>query len=67
MLYLADFLEPGRGFDPVLRAALRARMPSALDTVLRRVVAARLGWLLETGRAIRPESLAFWNSLVRST
>ncbi len=65
LLYLADFLEPGRGFDPVLRAALRARMPSALDEVLQRVVAARLGWLLETGRAIQPESLAFWNSLVR--
>jgi HD superfamily phosphohydrolase YqeK len=64
LLYLADFLEPGRGFDPVLRAALRARMPAALHEVLRQVVAARLGWLLETGRAIRPESLDFWNSLV---
>ncbi len=67
LLYVADFLEPGRGFDPVLRAALRARMPAATDEVLRRVVAARLDWLLETGRAIQPESLAFWNSLVRPT
>ncbi len=66
LLYLADFLEPGRGFEPVLRAALRARMPAALEDVLNRVVAARLGWLLETGRAIQPESLEFWNSLVRA-
>lgn len=66
LLYLADFLEPGRGFDPVLRAALRARMPAALDEVLRRVVSARLAYLLETGHALHPESLEFWNELVRS-
>lgn len=60
-LYLADFLEPGRGFLPAWRASLRARMPGAMAPVLRDVVAARLRHLLERGHPIRPETLAFWN------
>lgn len=63
-LYLADFLEPGRTFEPVWRASLRARLPEALDAVLIEVAAARLGHLIRAGRAIRPETFAFWNSLV---
>lgn len=63
-LYLADFLEPGRTFEPVWRASLRARLPEALDAVLIEVAAARLGYLIRTRRAIRPETFAFWNSLV---
>lgn len=62
-LYLADFLEPGRNFEPVWRASLRARMPAALTPVLRDVVAARLEHLLERHYMIRQESLAFWNKL----
>lgn len=65
-LYLADFLEPGRSFEPAWRAALRARMPRAFDAVLTEVVAARLGHLLATGRPIRPESAAFWNAIAGS-
>lgn len=62
-LYLADFLEPGRTFLPVWRASLRARMPGAAPAVLRDVAAARLRHLLERGHPIRPETLAFWNTL----
>ncbi|HEX7119037.1 MAG TPA: HD domain-containing protein [Longimicrobiales bacterium] len=62
-LYLADFLEPGRAFEPAWRAALRARMPEAFDAVLREVVAARIAHLLRAGHPIRPESLAFWNDV----
>lgn len=62
-LYAADFLEPGRTFDPLLRAALRARMPTALPQVVPEIVRRRLVHLLRTGRRIRPETLAFWNAL----
>lgn len=65
-LYLADFLEPGRTLRPAWRAALRARMPHALDAVLREVAAARIGHALRSRRPIRPETAAFWNALVRS-
>lgn len=63
-LYLADYLEPGRSFDPAGRASLRARMPAAMDDVLREVAAARIEHLVRSGRRIRPETLGFWNSLV---
>ncbi len=62
-VYLADFLEPGRTFEPALRASLRARMPAGFDVVLREVVAARIEHLLRTGRPIRPETTAFWNAI----
>lgn len=62
-LYLADFLEPGRSFSPAWRAALRARMPGALDDVLRAVVRARIEHVLAAGSTMRAETLAFWNAL----
>ncbi len=64
-LYCADFLEPGRTFEPVLRAALRARMPDALDDVTRRIVAARVVHLVTAGQMVRPETMGFWNTLAR--
>lgn len=63
-LYLADFLEPGRGFDPLHRTALRARMPAALDDVLQEVAASRMHHVIESRRLLRPESVAFWNAIV---
>lgn len=63
-LYLADFLEPGRDFAVGWRAGLRARMPHDLDGVLVEVVAARIAHLVEARRPIRPETAAFWSSLV---
>lgn len=63
-LYLADYLEPGRTFDPAGGAALRARMPEAMDEVLREVASARVAHLVRARRSIRPETLRFWNSLV---
>jgi HD superfamily phosphohydrolase YqeK len=62
-LYLADFLEPGRDFEPDWRAALRARMPEARDDVLREVVFARIRHVMNTARELRPETVEFWNSL----
>ncbi len=63
-LYLADFLEPGRGFDPSHCASLRARMPAALDDVLLEVAASRMHHVIGSRRMLRPESVAFWNALV---
>lgn len=62
-LYLADFLEPGRTFDPISRAAWRARMPHDMTNVLREVVAARLRHMINAHRPVRNETLAFWNQV----
>jgi HD superfamily phosphohydrolase YqeK len=63
-LYLADFLEPGRKFDPVGRAAQRARMPADLNGVLREVARTRIVHLFDSGSPIRLETAGFWNSIV---
>ncbi len=60
-LYLADFLEPGRTFEPLRRAVLRARMPHSMDAVLRSVVGARLRHIVRAGHALSRESVDFWN------
>lgn len=65
-LFLADFLEPGRDFSREWRAELRERMPHELDAVLREVLSARIRHLLEERRPIRPETAAFWSTLVGS-
>lgn len=60
-LFIADYIEPGRRYDPDGLAALRARMPEARDEVLLTVLRARLDRLLREGRPMRPETVAFWN------
>jgi HD superfamily phosphohydrolase YqeK len=60
-LYLADFLEPGRGALAAWRTELRSRMPAARDEVLVEVVAARIRHQLEKRQPIRPETAAFWS------
>lgn len=57
-LYLADFLEPGRRYEPEWTAALRARMPHDFDGVLREVVRARVGHVEESGSVLHPETRA---------
>ena len=61
-LFLADFLEPGRTFDPVGRAVLRARMPNDEPDVLRTVLRSRMAHLISSDKKIRRETVAFWNS-----
>jgi HD superfamily phosphohydrolase YqeK len=72
MLYLADFLEPGRDFDlnglnglngPDGRRALAARVPAERDAVLREVARWRIEWVLRSGWPLLPETVAFWNAL----
>lgn len=66
MLYLADFLEPGRARhkDLVDRADLAHQVPAERDTVLREVARRRIGWVLRSGWPLVPETVAFWNELV---
>ena len=64
MLYLADYLEPGRPFDRELRAALAARVPAERDMVLRDVAARRIARTLEGRWPLPRETVDFWNALV---
>ncbi|MFI5311050.1 MAG: hypothetical protein ACHQQ3_07440 [Gemmatimonadales bacterium] len=62
-LFMADFLEPGRGFMQADRAFLASLLPSDFDGVFRQVVRMRLEWTLREGKALFPESVALWNSV----
>lgn len=64
MLYLADFLDPGRDFDQAERRALAARVPGERDAILREVARRRIAWVLRSGWPLPPETVAFWNGLV---
>ncbi len=63
MLYLADFLEPGRRHDRAELDALAARVAAEPAAVLAAVAARRLARLVHEGRPIRKETWEFWNSL----
>ena len=63
MLYLADFLEPGRDFDPDGRRALAERVPTEPDAVLREVARRRIEWVLRSGWPLLPETVDFWNAI----
>lgn len=63
MLYLADYLDPGRPDDARERHALARQVPRERDRVLREVAARRIGWALRAGRPLHPLTVAFWNSL----
>lgn len=62
-LFIADFLEPGRTFDPLVRATLRARMPAAMNAVVPAVLRARIIHLLRAGHSVRSETMGFWNAV----
>ena len=64
MLYLADYLEPGRAIDPGERADLAARVPGARDAVLCEVARQRINRAVTSGWALPAETVAFWNDLV---
>jgi 2-amino-4-hydroxy-6-hydroxymethyldihydropteridine diphosphokinase len=63
MLYLADFLDPGRRFDADQRQAWAARVPADPATVLREVARARIERGLRKGWPLLPETVGFWNGL----
>lgn len=62
-LYMADFLEPGRGFMQTDRRFLAERVPEAFDEVFRQVVRVRIEWALREGKGLAPETIALWNAV----
>ncbi len=64
ILYLADYLEPGRRFRQAERRAMAERVPAETVTVLREVAAERLRWLVDSGWTLPSETVGFWNGLV---
>ena len=65
-LFMADFLEPGRGFMRQDRAFLASQLPRDFDGVFRQVVQLRLEWTLREGNPLFPETAALWNSVCGS-
>jgi len=61
MLYLADFLEPGRGTNDLTEMA--QRVPEEKDAVLQEVARRRIEWVLRSGWRLPAETVAFWNKL----
>ena len=64
MLYLADYLEPGRPFDPELRRSLAARVPDERDAILKQVAARRIGRMIDGRWPLPRATVDFWNALV---
>jgi HD superfamily phosphohydrolase YqeK len=63
MLYLADFLEPGRKSRRKQRAQLARRVPRDRDGVLCQILAHQIRTRLRQERPIDPRTIEFWNSL----
>ncbi|UCD23956.1 MAG: HD domain-containing protein [Gemmatimonadota bacterium] len=64
ILYLADFLEPGRSFHSPDHDSLILRVPNDVDAVLRDVAKERVSGTIALGKPLLPEVVGFWNSLV---
>lgn len=62
-LYMADFLEPGRGFAKRDRAFLAHQVPHDFDGVFRQVLRARLEHALREGFTLFPETVGLWNEV----
>jgi len=62
MLYLADYLEPGRD-DDTDRERLSRWVPTQRDAVLREVVRRRIDWVLRSGWPLPQATVDFWNQL----
>src|SRR5207302_9833885 len=62
MLYLADYLEPGRPFDQELRRSLAARVPEERDAILKQVAARRIARVIEGRWPLPRETVDFWNA-----
>jgi HD superfamily phosphohydrolase YqeK len=64
MIYLADYLEPGREFERAERALLAARVPLERDAVLVEVARRRITRALSRGWPLPREAVEFWNDVV---
>jgi HD superfamily phosphohydrolase YqeK len=60
MLFMADFLEPGRSYHDANLADLSARVPRDPERAMREVVERRVLWARAAGKSLRPETEALW-------
>ena len=65
MLYLADYLEPGRRRNAKQRAYLAERVPRQRDRVLRKIVAYEIRRRVRARQPVPTVTVEFWNSLTR--
>ncbi len=63
ILFMADYLEPGRAFDREWRAEIASHAPDDLDGAFREVVRHRLTKRIESGERLHPETAALWESV----
>lgn len=63
VLYCADYLEPGRNFEPEARTELARRFPRDPTGVLRDIARARVSRLVNSGWPLPDPTVRFWNSL----
>jgi HD superfamily phosphohydrolase YqeK len=63
MLYLADFLEPGRRHPDPRRAAQARRAGREPGAMLREIARERIGYGLSKNWPLLAETVAFWNAL----
>lgn len=63
MLYMADYLEPGRRHQPPEIAGLAERVPSDPTRALCTVARMRVTYQVNRGHALLPETVRFWNAL----
>ena len=64
VLFLADYLEPGREFHTEAHDVFSERVPTEIDAVLQSVAAERLSGVLIHGFPLLKETVEFWNYLV---
>jgi HD superfamily phosphohydrolase YqeK len=64
MLYLADYLEPGRAGMPPAAGEIRRRVTDDPHAALRDVTRLRIAHHLRRGHPLLPETVAFWNALI---
>lgn len=62
-LYMADYLEPGRGFAGEARAELASRVPDEFEEVFREVVRQRVKWTEREGHPLHDRTRALWDAV----
>ncbi len=63
VVYMADYLEPGRRFERKERARLAANVAADFDGTFRAVVKMRLGAKLASGEELLAETALLWKSV----
>ncbi|MCZ6759567.1 MAG: HD domain-containing protein [Gemmatimonadetes bacterium] len=66
VLYMADYLEPGRNFDSNGRESLIRLVAEDFERALFEVARGRVSWVRSRNWPLLPETSEFWNALLES-